>query len=111
MLEVVQMSGGRSPDRLPAEFWSHLVVWPRTRLGEWAEWAVGLSAASVVLLLGWSLVGRLGGVAALAMGLTGGVAALVAILRRGERALAVFAALLPCLSVVAFLVAELVGGH
>jgi hypothetical protein len=108
MWEVVWMSGGRSPDRLPAEPWNHLVVWPRTRLG---EWAVGLSAASVVLLLGWSLVGRLGGVAALAMGLAGGVAALVAILRRGERALVVLVALLPFLTVVAFLIAELVGGH
>jgi hypothetical protein len=73
--------------------------------------SVGLRAASVVLLFGWSLMGRLGGVPGLAFGLAGGVLALVAIFRRGERALTVFAALLPFLNVVIFLLAELLIGH
>ncbi|HEY7730208.1 MAG TPA: hypothetical protein VH950_04815 [Gaiellaceae bacterium] len=79
---------------------------PRTQLG---EWAVGLAAASIVLLSSWGFVGRLSGVAGLAMGLAAGVVSLAAIVRRDERALVVFAALLPLLSVVGFLLAELVG--
>jgi hypothetical protein len=43
------------------------------------------------------------------MGLAAGVVSLAAIVRRDERALVVFAALLPLLSVVGFLLAELVG--
>jgi len=84
------------------------VVLPTTQLG---KWAFGLAAVSVVLLFGWSLMGRLGGVPGLAFGLAGGVLALVAIFRRGERALTVFAALLPFLNVLIFLLAELLIGH
>jgi hypothetical protein len=72
---------------------------------------VGLEAASVVLLLGWSFMGRLGGFPALVLGLVGGVVALVAIFRRGERALTVFAALVPFVNVVVFLLAEFLVGH
>jgi hypothetical protein len=84
------------------------VVLPTTPLG---KWAIGLAAASIVLLLGWTVLGRLGGVPGLALGLAGGVLALVAILRHGERALTVFAALLPFLNVLVFLLAELLIGH
>lgn len=48
---------------------------------------------------------------AFASGLAGGVLALVALTRRGERALAVFAAVLPLVLVVAFVLAELLVGH
>jgi hypothetical protein len=65
----------------------------------------------VALLLGWPLLGRLGGIPALALGLAGGVVALVAILRRGERGLAVLAAFLPFASVALFVLAELLVGH
>ena len=102
------MSSSGLPYRLPAKKGRRFSVWPRTRLG---KWAVGLAAASVVLLLGWSLMGRLGGVPGLAFGLAGGVVALVAIFRRGERALTVFTAFLPFLNVVVFLLAELLIGH
>jgi hypothetical protein len=78
--------------------------WPRTRLG---KWALALAAASFVLLLGWSLVGRLGGVPGLGFGLAGGALGLVAIFRRGERGLTVFGAFVPFLTVAAFLLAEL----
>jgi hypothetical protein len=78
---------------------------PTTRAG---SWAVGLATASFLLLLSWSLLGRLGGVPGLLFGLVGGVLALVAIARHGERSVTVFLALLPVLSVVLFLLAELV---
>ena len=80
------------------------VFWPRTRLG---TWAVALATVSFVLLLGWSIVGRLGGVPGLGFGLVGGVFAFVAIFRRGEQGLTVFAAFAPFLAVAAFLLAEL----
>jgi hypothetical protein len=61
--------------------------------------------------MSWSFLGRLGGIPAFALGLAGGVVALLAIFRRGERAVAVFAALVPFLNVVVFLLAELLVGH
>jgi hypothetical protein len=96
------------PYRSPVKKRRRFAVWPTTRLG---SWAVGLAAASVALLFGWSLMGRLGGVPGLAFGLAGGVVALVAIFRREERAVTVFAALVPFLNVVVFLLAELLIGH
>ena len=102
------MSSEGLPYRLPTKKGRRLVVLPTTQLG---KWAVGLAGASVVLLFGWSLVGRLGGVPGLAFGLAGGVLALVAILRRRERALTVFAVLLPLLTVLVFLLAELIIPH
>ena len=85
-----------------------LAIWPTTSLG---TWAVGLAAAGVVLIVGWSFLGPLGGLPGLACGLVGGVLALVAILRRGERALTVFAALFPFLNAVVFLLAEVFIPH
>ena len=79
---------------------------PTTRLG---EWAIGLAVVSVGLLLTWTVVGRIGGVAGLGCGLAGGVSAFVAIARRGERSPIVFLALAPFAMVAAFVLAELFG--
>ena len=54
--EALRMSSEGLPYRLPTKKGRRLVVLPTTQLG---KWAVGLAAASAVLLLGWSLVGRL----------------------------------------------------
>ena len=102
------MPSGGLPYRLPTKKTRRFVVLPTTQLG---KWAVGLAAAGVVLLMGWSLMGRVGGVPGLAFGLAGGVLAIVAVFQRGERALTVFAALLPFLNVLVFLLAELLIGH
>ena len=82
--------------------------WPTTQLG-W--WAVGLAAASIVLIPSWSLMGRLGGIPGLVCGFAGGVIALLAIFRQKERAISVFAAFVPFIVVVSFVLAELLGGH
>ncbi|HEU0336588.1 MAG TPA: hypothetical protein VFR43_08530 [Gaiellaceae bacterium] len=80
---------------------------PRTELG---QWAVGLAAAWVVLVLAWRALP--GGAAfGLACGLAGGTAGVVAIVRDRERAVSVFAAVLPLLFVVGFVLAELLVGH
>ena len=80
---------------------------PTTQQGRWAAW---LGLAAVLLVAGWRL---LPGAAVLgfACGLAAGPMAFVAIFRHGERAIAVFAALLPSLFVVAFILAELIVGH
>jgi hypothetical protein len=96
------------PGRLVAPEGRSVALWPTTRLG---EWALALSLASVVLVSGWRFVGRLGGAPGLALGLAGGAVALVAIVSRGERALGVFAALVPFLNAGVFLVGELLVGH
>lgn len=83
-------------------------ILPTTRLG---RWAVRLAVATVVLNFSWRLMGPLGGAPALAAGLVGGSIALIAVLRRGERALTVFAAILPLVLVLAFVLAELLLGH
>jgi hypothetical protein len=69
-----------------------------------------MAVASVVLLLSWSLMGRLGGAPELALGLAGGVLALAAIFRSGERALTVFAALVPFLNALGFVLGSLLIG-
>lgn len=102
------MQSGVVRKRVPATSPRRLAILPTTRLG---RWAVGLAAANVVLVLGWRLMGPLGAFPGFVFGLAGGVVALVAILRRGERAIAVFAALVPFLFVVAFVLGELLVGH
>jgi hypothetical protein len=102
------MSSGGLPYRSPSKHRRRVVVLPTTALG---KWAIASAVASVVLLLSWTVAGRVGGIPGLALGLAGGVLALVAILRRGERALIVFAALLPFLNVLVFLLADLLTGH
>ena len=80
---------------------------PTTRAG---RRAVALGAASVVLVLAWTVVPA-GAALGFLCGLAGGAFALVAILRRGERAALVFVAVLPLLFVVGFVLAELLVGH
>lgn len=106
--EVLHMSSGQLPYRLPAEKRRRFAVLPMTSLG---KWAIGMAVAGAVLVLGWSTIGGLGGALGLVLGLAGGGAALTAIFRRGERAVTVFAAVLPFLTVVVFLLAELFIGH
>ena len=96
------------PQRLPAGKRRRFALLPTTRMGTWAVW---LAVAHVVLMFSWSLLGRLGGVPGLILGLAAGVVALVAIIRRRERAATVFASVLPLLTVVGFVLAELLIGH
>lgn len=101
------MSGGGAY-RSPGQRRQHFVVEPTTRPG---KWAVGLVvAATVVLALAAfivvpedSLAAVAVGIAALAGVLAGGVVAFVAIVRRGERALAVYASTLVLSAGVLFL--------
>ena len=103
------MVSARHSDRLPDHGRRSFAVLPTTRLG---SWGAGLTVVGFVLLnFAWTLMGRLGGFPGLILALGGGVVVLVAILRRGERAILAFASLLPFLSVVAFLLAELLIGH
>lgn len=102
------MGSGGLDERLPVKEPRRVAVRPTTPLG---RWAVGLGVGYLVLVLGWRLMGPLGAFPGLVSGLAGGVVALVAILRRGERAIAVFAAILPLVLVVAFVLAELLVGH
>lgn len=84
-----------------------IAVFPAARLG-W--WAVGLAVASLVLVLAWSLTPA-GAFPGFVCGLAGGILALLAIFRRGERAISVFAAAVPLVMVVVFVLAELIIGH
>ncbi len=101
------MSSGAVDQRLSAKKRRGLTILPRTRLG-W--WAVGLAAAFFPLVLAWTVVP---GGAALGMlsALVGGTCGLVAIIRRGERALTVFATVVPVAMTVAFVLTELLVGH
>jgi hypothetical protein len=80
---------------------------PTTRPGVWAAW---LAAGYLLLMPAWRILPG-GAIAAFVSGLGGGIVGLVAILRRGERALAVYAAVLPLVLVVVFVAAELLVGH
>jgi hypothetical protein len=102
------MDNGAVRRRLPPRRARRVAILPTTRLG---RWAVGLAAASFVLVLAWRVMGPAGAVPGFACGLAGGVVALVAIVRRGERAITVFAALVPLMFVVFFVLAELIVGH
>lgn len=82
-------------------------VAPTTPAG---RWAVGFALAFPVLMLAWSFLPG-GAALAFAVGLAGGALALWTILRDGERALGVFASVLPLALVVLFVVAELLVGH
>lgn len=85
----------------------HFLGLPGTQLG-W--WAVGLAAASMVLIPAWSFL--LGGAwLGLICGLAGAVCALVAIIRRHERSWLVWLTLLPGLSVIFFFVGEFLFPH
>ena len=71
----------------------------------------GVAAASFVLVLAWSVMGPAGAAPGFAFALGGGVVVLVAIFRRGEWAITVFAAVVPFVFVVGFVLAELIIGH
>src|SRR3990172_5677240 len=101
------MSNGAVHQPLPAKKGRHIPMLPTTRLG---RWAVRLAVGFPVLVLAWSILPG-GAALGFASGLAGGVVALVAIFRRGERAITVFAAILPLALVVAFVLAELLVGH
>ncbi len=102
------MRSGAARQRLPVEKARRIAMLPATQLG---RWAVGLAAAAVVLVLAWRVMGPAGAVPGFVCGLAGGVVALVAIFRRGERAITVFAASVPFVFVVVFVLAELIVGH
>ena len=87
---------------------SDRALMPTTRLG---RRAVGLAIASVITMFAWRALGPLGGFPSLVLGVAGGIVALVAILRRGERSVAAFAALLPLAGAVVFVLGELLVGH
>jgi hypothetical protein len=80
---------------------------PTTRLG---KWAVALAAGLFVLEPLWMVLPG-GGALGLLSGFAGGVVALVAITRKHERAILVFAALVPFALALAFVLAELFVGH
>jgi hypothetical protein len=102
------MTSGGLSQRLPVKKRRRFAVLPHTRPG---KWAVGLTVAAVVLMAGWRLMGPVGALPALACGLAGGVVALIAIFRNGERAATVFAALVPFLNTIVFVLAEFLIGH
>lgn len=107
-VEGSHMTTGDLRQRVPVEARRGRAILPTTRMG---KWAVGLAVANIVLMFGWRLMGPLGGFPGLAAGFAGGVVALFAITRRGERAVAVFAAIVPLVLVVVFVLAELLVGH
>ena len=82
-------------------------VRPTTRLGTWAI-LVGLGYFVFMPL--WVFLPGGAGLAFLC-GLTGGALAIVAVARRGERGLLAFAAIVPLVLVVLFVLAELLIGH
>jgi hypothetical protein len=85
---------------------SRLELAPNTTLG---RWSVGLAGGFVVLNALWRVLpgaGRL----AVGCGVAAGVAAVVALIGRGERGLAVWAAIMPLLAVVGFVLVEFLIG-
>lgn len=80
---------------------------PHTKLG-W--WAVGLAAASIVLLFAWSILPGGAGLSFLC-GLAGGVVALIALIRQHERSWLLFLCVLPTLNLFVFILAELLFSH
>lgn len=106
LVPEAEMDAGATPT---PDHETHERAWlPQTRLG---RWAVALAVAGVLLVLAWSLLGPLGAFPGFGFQAAGGICALVAILRRRERAVAVYVALIPLASVVLFVTAELLLGH
>jgi hypothetical protein len=84
-----------------------LSLLPTRALG---QWAVGLAVAFFPLVFAAALVPRAAALG-LVCGVAAGVVGLVAIIRDHERALTVFAALVPLAIAVAFLLAEVITGN
>jgi hypothetical protein len=91
----------------PVDHRPRITILPMTKLG-W--WAVGLDAAFFPLAFTAAAVPR-GAALGFVCGLTGGAVGLLAIVRDRERAVTVFAAVVPLVVAVAFVVAELIGGN
>lgn len=91
----------------PVEHRPRITILPTSRLG-W--WAAALAAAFFPLVFAAAPVPR---AAALGFvcGLVGGAAALMAIIRDRERAVTVFAALVPLVVGVGFVLVELISGN
>lgn len=100
------MSVGAEQPRSPLRHRPRITVLPTTALG---RWAVGLTVAFFALVLAGTVVPR-GAALGFACGLAGGIAALAAMIRDRERAVTVFAALVPPAIAVAFVVSELISG-
>ena len=100
------MTAGAEHRGSPVEHRPRISVLPTTHLG-W--WAVGLATGFFVLVFAATVVPR-GAALGFVCGLAGGVAALLAIVRDRERAVTVFAALLPLAIAVTFVLAELITG-
>ena len=86
---------------------SHILERPHTKLG-W--WAVGLAAASFVLMLAWSILPG-GAWLSFLCGLAGGIVALIAVIRQQERSWLVFLSILPLLNVFIFILGEFLIPH
>ena len=92
--------------RLRVDHHRRYTILPTTVAG-WC--AVGLAGAFFVLVLAAAAVPR-GAALGFVCGLAGGALALTAVLRDRERAATVFAALLPLVIAVAFVLVELITG-
>ena len=80
---------------------------PHTKLG-W--WSVGLAAASIVLILAWSILPG-GAMLGFLCGLVGGILALIAVIREQERSWLVFLSILPLFWVLIFILGEFLVPH
>ena len=101
------MTVGAERPGSPARRRPRIVILPTTRLG-W--WAVGLAAGFLPLVFAAPVV-PLAAALGFFCGLVGGLAAFMAIFRDRERAVTVFAALVPVGIAVAFVFAELITGN
>jgi hypothetical protein len=90
----------------PVKHRPRITIVPTTNLG---RWAVGFTLAFFPLVFAAAVVPR-GAALGLVCGLASGVVALMAIVRDRERAVTVFAALVPLAIAVAFVLAELISG-
>ncbi len=98
------------PASLPSSgqpLWRRIIMWPSTRLG-W--WSTGLAAASIVLILAWSILPG-GALLGFICGLAGGVIAFIAVIRKHERSWLVFFSILPLFWVLLFILGEFVVPH
>ena len=103
--QLKDMGAGADDLRSEGNHRPRITILPTTDLG---RWAIGLGAAFFLLVLAAAAVPR-GAALGFVCALAGGVAALVAIVRDRERALAVFAAVVPLAIAVAFVLTELIG--
>jgi hypothetical protein len=100
------MSVGAEHPGSPVEHRPRITIVPTTNLG---RWAAGLALAFFPLMFAAAVVPR-GAALGFVCGLAGGVVAFTAIVRDRERAVTVFAALVPFAIAVAFVLAELISG-